>query len=183
MPKRELPEVNAGSMADIAFTLLIFFLVSTTLATDKGEKVMLPKWNDNPIEDTEVEVSDWNVLAVDVLQDGSLALEGENFPFSGLEDETIKFLTNNGKDPRYSESYDAAVVNIRVHPDAPYEGYLQAYSNVKAAFEELRDQYAMEKYHKHYEQFTELEQEASADVRKKYPLKIAEKVMDEKDLN
>lgn len=183
MPKRELPEVSAGSMADIAFTLLIFFLVSTTLATDKGEKVMLPKWNDNPIEDTEVEVSDWNVLAVDVLEDGSLALEGNIFPYDNLEEETIKFLTNNGRDPRYSKSYDEAIVNIRVHPDAPYEKYLEAYSNVKAAFDRLRDEYAMQKYGKHYDDFTIQESEASTDVREKYGLKIAEKVMDNNDLN
>ncbi len=183
MPKRELPEVNAGSMADIAFTLLIFFLVSTTLATDKGEKVMLPKWSDTPLEEQDpVKVSDWNVLAVDVLSDGSLALEGANFPYSNLEKETVRFLTNNGKDPNYSESYDKAVVNIRTHPDAPYDKYLEAYSNVKAAFTLIRDDYSMNKYGKKYEDFTEADSQASADVRDKYPLKIAENMIEEDDL-
>ncbi len=183
MPKRELPEVNAGSMADIAFTLLIFFLVSTTLATDKGEKVMLPKWVDNPENIEPTKVSEWNVFAVDVLEDGSLAVKGNNFPFDQLRKETIVFLTNDGKDPKYSDSYEAAVVNIRTHPDAPYESYVEAYSNVKSAFSIIRNDYAMKKYGKKYDDFTESESEASADVREKFPLKIAEKVMDEKDFN
>ena len=93
MPRRELPEVNAGSMADIAFTLLIFFLVSTTLATDKGEKVLLPKWNPNP-EQSEIEVNDKDVLALQIRDDGSLVLEGRDFAFSELTDETIDFLLN-----------------------------------------------------------------------------------------
>jgi len=182
MPRRELPPVNAGSMADIAFTLLIFFLVSTTLATDKGERVKLPKYDPNPNQEP-TEVSDYNVFAVDVLQDGSLAVEGNNFQYQELKKETVKFLTNNGKDPNYSESYDAAVVNIRTHPDAPYEAYLEAYSNVKSAFDLLRDDYAMSQYGKKYDDFTESEKEASSDVRQKYKLKIAEKVMDEDDLS
>ncbi len=183
MPRRELPEVNAGSMADIAFTLLIFFLVSTTLATDKGEKVKLPKWIESTADQEPTEVSDWNVFAVDVLQDGSLSVEGQPFKYTDLREETVKFLMNNGKNPEYSDSYDAAVVNIRTHPDAPYESYLEAYSNVKGAFSLIRDDYSMRKYGKRYSEFTESEQEASDDVRNTYKLKLAEKVMDEKDMN
>lgn len=182
MPKRELPPVSAGSMADIAFTLLIFFLVSTTLATDKGERVLLPKWDPDTTNEP-VEKSEWDVLAVDVLQDGSLALEGNPFPYEDLKRETVRFLTNNGKDPLYSTSYAEAVVNIRTHPDAPYEAYLEAYSNVKSAFTLLRDDYAMSKYGKKFGDFTESETEAYDDVRTTYGLKLAEKVMDEDDLN
>ena len=181
MPRRELPEVNAGSMADIAFTLLIFFLVSTTLATDKGERVKLPKWNPDA-QNEGVEVTDRNVLAIDVLEDGSLAVEGNNFAYNKLEEETVKFLMNNGRNPEYSDNYEQAVINIRTHPEAPYEGYLEAYSNVKAAFDRIRDDYAMKKYGKPYEKFTDKEAAAAEDVRETDKLKIAEKVMDEKDM-
>lgn len=185
MPKRELPEVNAGSMADIAFTLLIFFLVSTTLATDKGEKVMLPKWDTTPKKELKdiIEVTDRNVFAVDVLEDGSLSVEGNPFQYKNLKDETITFLMNNKKNPLYSDSYKDAVVNVRTHPDAPYEKYLEVYSNVKKAFNEIRDNYAQQKYGKKYNEFTESEEAASQDVRTKYPLKLAEKLMDDDDLN
>lgn len=183
MPKRELPEVNAGSMADIAFTLLIFFLVSTTLATDKGEKVMLPKWDTTPKEDRQdVEVHERNVFAVDVLEDGSLVVEGKPFNYKNLKEETITFLMNNGKNSAYSDSYQDAVVNVRTHPDAPYEKYLEVYSNVKKAFNDIRDNYAQQKYGKKYDEFNENEVAASQDVRSQFPLKLAEKLMDEDDL-
>lgn len=182
MPRRELPEVNAGSMADIAFTLLIFFLVSTTLATDKGEKVLLPKWNPDNQQEQDIEITDRNVLAIDVRQDGSLALEGNDFLYAQLKDETIEFLMNNGRNPEYSDSYDESAVNIRVHPDAPYDSYLEAYSNVKKAFTQIRDEYSLNKYGKRYDDFTEAEQEASDEVRDTYPLKLFEKVMDEEDM-
>lgn len=178
MPRRELPEVNAGSMADIAFTLLIFFLVSTTLATDKGEKVLLPKWNPNP-EQSEIEVNDKDVLALQIRDDGSLVLEGRDFAFSELTEETIDFLLNEGRDPNYSRSYSQAVVNIVSHPEAPYSAYLETYSNVKAAFDQIRDSYAMNQYGTVLENLPDDEADA---VRERYPLKMAEKIMDEDDM-
>jgi biopolymer transport protein ExbD len=48
MAKREIPEINAGSMADIAFLLLIFFLVTTTMEKEKAMVRMLPKKSDLP---------------------------------------------------------------------------------------------------------------------------------------
>lgn len=181
MPRRELPEVNAGSMADIAFTLLIFFLVTTTLATDKGEKVLLPPWQENPDEiDTSIEVNERNVLALQIRKDGSLVLESNDFSYEKLTEETKVFLLNNRKNPLYSDSYDDAIVNIVYHPEAPYRKYLETYSNVKAAFSQIRDDYARQKYNgKTYDQLadnpSDQSQEFAKEVRKKFPLKIAEK--------
>lgn len=178
MPRRELPEVNAGSMADIAFTLLIFFLVSTTLATDKGEKVLLPKWNPD-LQAPEVEKNERNVLALQIREDGSLVLEGQDFPYRDLTEESVDFLLNNGSNPLYSDSYDDAVINIVTHPDAPYEAYLEAYSNAKASFDQIRDSYAMQQFGTVLEN---LPDDQADEVRDKYPLKLAEKVMDEDDM-
>jgi len=182
MARRELPEVNAGSMADIAFIMLIFFIVSTTLASEKGLKVMLPKWDPNR-DNPPVEVNEKDVLAVDVLQDGSLALEGNNFQYSDLKQEVITFLTNEGKNPLYSSSYEFAVINIRTHPEAPYQGYLEAYSNVKDAFDELRDDYSMNKFGIPYDKIPATPEGdlQAREVREKYPLKLAEAMLDEED--
>ncbi|MBX2845720.1 MAG: biopolymer transporter ExbD [Saprospiraceae bacterium] len=174
MPKRDLPEVNAGSMADIAFIMLIFFLVSTTLATDKGIRLSLPPIPDVPPES--IPTNERNVLAVDIREDGSLSVEGLDYQPQDLPDEVIKFLLNNGKDPLYSDSYEVSKILIRTHPDAPYEDYIEVYSNVKSAFTKLRDQYAEKNFGKTMDEFSDTEQDRAdaKAVRKKYPLKIFE---------
>ncbi len=176
MGRKSIPEINGGSMADIAFIMLIFFIVSTTIASDKGVKVLLPKWDPNPV--TDLEVNERNVLAVDILKEGSLSVEGSIMDFEKLKDECIKHLQNNGRNPAYADSYDEAVINIRTHPDAPYESYLEAYSNVKKAFEDLRNDYSMQTYGKTYDLLDDVK---SKDVRDKYKLKIAEALLEDEE--
>src|SRR5210317_143709 len=75
MPRRKgAPEVNAGSMADIAFLLLIFFLVTTTIETDAGLDRMLP-----PIEppDENVIIKQKNIFTVNINKNGQLLVEEE----------------------------------------------------------------------------------------------------------
>jgi len=179
MGRRELPEVNAGSMADIAFILLIFFLVSTTLASEKGVKTRLPKWDPNPPPSQEV--NERNVLAVDVLEDGSLSVEENYMDFKDLKAEVITHMMNNGASDAYSDTYDEGVINLRTHPDAPYAGYVEAYSNVKAAFDEMRNKYAQDNYGKAYDEFLDNDEEKAwaEDVREKRGLNISEAVIKE----
>ena len=172
MGRKSIPEINGGSMADIAFIMLIFFIVSTTIASDKGVKVLLPKWDPNPV--VEQEISDRNVLAVDILQDGSLSVENNYLDYKELTKESLKHLNNNGRNPLYADNYDEAIINIRTHPEAPYSAYLEAYSNVKKAFEDLRNTYSVQTYGKPYET---LDDKKAKEVRDKYKLKIAEAVL------
>ena len=72
MAKREIPEINAGSMADIAFLLLIFFLVTTTMEKEKAMVRMLPKIQDKPLVEPETQVEAWNLLEVLVNKKGNL---------------------------------------------------------------------------------------------------------------
>ena len=76
MAKREVPEINAGSMADIAFLLLIFFLVTTTMDVDKGLNRKLPPWDDNPIKEQST-VKEKNVFVVLVNGQDQLLVEEE----------------------------------------------------------------------------------------------------------
>lgn len=94
MARRELQEINAGSMADIAFLLLIFFLVTTTMDQDKGILRQLP-----PIIEDEVvekEAFKRNVYEVLVNANDDLLVEGEEMDIDGLKDGAIEFLTNSG---------------------------------------------------------------------------------------
>ena len=82
MAKRELQEINAGSMADIAFLLLVFFLVTTTLATDQGIERSLPKKEENP---PEIIVIKRNILEISInLKD---QMKEQNEELDMLEDE------------------------------------------------------------------------------------------------
>jgi biopolymer transport protein ExbD len=95
MARRELSEINAGSMADIAFLLLIFFLVTTTMDTDKGILRILPP----PIEEEDPDppiVKEKNVYEVLVNANDQLLVEKEVMRIEDLKDGAMKFLTNSG---------------------------------------------------------------------------------------
>ncbi|NND94019.1 MAG: biopolymer transporter ExbD [Flavobacteriales bacterium] len=94
MARRELQEINAGSMADIAFLLLIFFLVTTTMDQDVGIMRQLPPISDEPPESETVK--ERNVYEVLVNANDQLLVEKEPLQISELKDGAMEFLTNSG---------------------------------------------------------------------------------------
>jgi len=94
MARRPLQEINAGSMADIAFLLLIFFLVTTTMDTDKGILRILPP----PIEDNVDPpiIKERNVYVVLVNANDQLLVQGMPMRIENLKEGAMKFLTNSG---------------------------------------------------------------------------------------
>src|SRR5690554_1325285 len=102
MARRELSEINAGSMADIAFLLLIFFLVTTTMDTDKGILRILPP-SINEDDPTPPEVREKNVYVVLVNANDQLLVEGAPMRIENLKDGAITFLTNSGV---FSDQYN-----------------------------------------------------------------------------
>ena len=95
MARRELQEINAGSMADIAFLLLIFFLVTTTMDQDKGILRQLPPIMEEPPEDKDI-VKQKNVYEVLVNSRDQLLVENKLMDIGDLKDGAISFLTNSG---------------------------------------------------------------------------------------
>jgi biopolymer transport protein ExbD len=90
-------EVNAGSMADIAFLLLIFFLVTTTIASDKGILNILPPKQDPNQPPPEVELNERNIFNILINANDQLLIEGEfRTTTEGLSDEIKKFILNFG---------------------------------------------------------------------------------------
>jgi hypothetical protein len=94
MPRRTLPEINAGSMADIAFLLLVFFLMVTTIDTEKGILRQLPP----PVPDDLIipDVRQRNVFEVLVNANNNLLVEGEYMKVKNLKDAAVKFLVADG---------------------------------------------------------------------------------------
>ena len=92
MAKRSAPEVNAGSMADIAFLLLIFFLVTTTIETDSGISRKLPQWQPEDVEPPIIKQR--NIFTVEVNSNNQLLVEEEEMELSELQEAAVEFLDN-----------------------------------------------------------------------------------------
>ncbi|HCS20345.1 MAG TPA: biopolymer transporter ExbD [Bacteroidetes bacterium] len=167
---RETPEINAGSMADIAFLLLIFFLVTTTMDSDSGISIKLPPWEDKP-QENETKYKARNVLEVLVNSNNQLLVEGELLKVNQLRDKTKKFITNYGADENLSVSPDKAIVSLKNDRATSYKTYIDVQNELKAAYREVREAYSLSKYGRKYDQLNPTQEE---EVQNKFPQKISE---------
>ena len=154
MAKREAPEVNAGSMADIAFLLLIFFLVTTTIGVDQGINRLLPRYEENPPEPP---VNKRNILPVLVNKDNQLLVNEQIVQLKDLRQTAIDFLENNGKgncnycltgkkDPNSSDHPDDAIISLSNDGLTSYGMYIAVQNELVAAYTFLRDREAKRRY-------------------------------------
>lgn len=153
MAKRDIPEVNAGSMADIAFLLLIFFLVTTTIGVDQGINRLLPRWDDNP---TPPIINERNILRVLVNKDNQLLVNEDVMELKDLRQAAIEFLENNGKgqcsycqgrrNPDSSDSPDDAVISLMNDGQTNYETYIAVQNELVGAYYFLRDRESKRRY-------------------------------------
>lgn len=135
-------EIDASSMADIAFLLLIFFLVTTTIDQDKGIIHKLPAWSEEPPPD-DVRINDKNLLEILVNANNQLLVEQEYMELDELKDIVIKHLDNRGKLPNFSESPQEAVISLKNDRGTNYGTYIEIQNSLKAAYAEVRDKYAL----------------------------------------
>lgn len=133
-------EINASSMADIAFLLLIFFLVTTTIEVDKGILVKLPPWSDEP--PPVLELSKRNVFSVLVNSNNQLLVRGELANLDQLRDRAKEFIMNPSGNADLSEAPNKAIISLKNDRGTNYETYLEVYNELKAAYEELWDETA-----------------------------------------
>ncbi|MCK0190614.1 biopolymer transporter ExbD [Arenibacter sp. F20364] len=169
MPKRGAPpEVNAGSMADIAFLLLIFFLVTTTIETDAGLDRMLP-----PIEppDTDVIIKQKNIFEVSINRDGQLLADEELTNIKDLRAKAIAFLDNGGapsgspdfcnyckgkRDASSSDNPSKAIISLKNDRETKYGTYITVQNELVGAYNDLRNREAQRLFKK---DFTDMEAE------------------------
>lgn len=167
---RALPEINAGSMADIAFLLLIFFLVTTTMDSDTGIAIKLPPWEEN-IDVPPPPIKARNVLEVLVNSNNQLLVEGDVTRINQLRDITKRFITNEGVNPDMSVSPDKAVVSLQNDRGTSYVTYISVQNELKAAYREVREEYAERKFGRALDNLNEKQMD---EVKDKYPQKISE---------
>jgi len=162
-------EINAGSMADIAFLLLIFFLVTTTIAEDKGVLVKLPPWSDAPPDVQKMNTR--NVYSVLVNANNQLLVRGELMSINNLKENTKSFIWNPRKEADKAESPTKAIISLKNDRGTKYKTYLEVYNELKAAYNELRQEEAQRRFGKDYEYLNKDQQRA---IRSDIPLVISE---------
>lgn len=194
--KRELQEINAGSMADIAFLLLVFFLVTTTMDSSWGLARKLPP---PLIEEQEKPppIKDRNVFVVLANANDQLLVEGELMDISNLREAAKEFIANPQKKedlPEFKEvdidlfgptMVSKQVISLQNDNGTSYKLYIQVQNELEAAYNELRDELAMEKFGVKYSVLEELaKSDLPSDaepakarvkaIRKVYPQRISE---------
>ncbi|HKK11602.1 MAG TPA: biopolymer transporter ExbD [Flavobacteriaceae bacterium] len=156
MAKRAAPEVNAGSMADIAFLLLIFFLVTTTIETDTGISRKLPPMEQN---DEDVIIKQKNIFTVLINGKDQLLVEDELMELKDLRKAAVEFLDNGGgtgddacsyckgkHSPSSSDNPDKAVISLKNERETTYSTYISVQNELVAAYNQLRNRRAQELY-------------------------------------
>lgn len=131
--------MNASSMADIAFLLLIFFLVTTTIASDKGLPMLLPPYNEDV--PPELKKAEHNVFAVLINSRNELLVEKEPMELSAIREAAKVFLSNNGANEELSDNPQEAVVSLKGDRGTSYSTYLTVLDELTAAYNELRAEY------------------------------------------
>ncbi len=162
MSRRQVSEINAGSMADIAFLLLIFFLVTTTLEVDSGIARKIPPKQNKP---TEIVIRDKNILEIDINKNNELFVEGNVISLSELKQIAIDFIDNGGgldvhnqpcdwcngfKIPVSSDHPSKAFISIKTDRQTTYETYIAVLDNINSSYALLRNRLSEKMYHKSY---------------------------------
>ena len=183
MASKKTPEINGGSMADISFLMLIFFLMVTTMDKEEGLSRRLPPL---PAEDQKVEdqkVNRRNIIQVKINASDRLFAGNEMMDVSQLKDKIKEFLTNPADDPNLPEKtmtdiegfgqypVSKGVISLQNDRGTSYQAYIAVQNELVKAVNELRDDFAYNNYGKRYASLSEEKQEI---VRKAIPQNISE---------
>lgn len=137
--KREKVEVNSSSMADIAFLLLIFFLVTTTIASEKGLRLILPEKQETETETEQMKKR--NIFEVIINSNNQVLVKGGLIEIPKLRAEAKKFIDNRGKRADLSESPQDAIVSYKSDRGTNYKTYIAVVDELIGAYHELRAEY------------------------------------------
>jgi biopolymer transport protein ExbD len=168
--KREGAEINGSSMADIAFLLLIFFLVTTTINVDTGIGMVLP-----PPLDPEVEpppIRERNLMKILVNAQGLVLMDEQPVPVDEVKTKLIEFIDNPNNSDELSISPDAAIVSLKTQRETPYSIYIDMLDEVMAAYKELRDNASRANYGVEYDKLAENSPQQER-IKDMYPKKIS----------
>lgn len=182
--KRKVPDINSSSTADIAFLLLIFFLITTSMDTDRGLARLLPPPPESNNESEPNKIKERNILQVYLNKDDQLMCGSEYISIDQLRDKTKEFIANVANDetkPQKTQKdveffgptmvSDKHVISLQNDRGSSYQAYISVQNELVAAYNELRDELAQQKWQKTYSELGEEQQKAIRDI---YPQRISE---------
>ena len=184
--KRSMPGINSSSTADIAFMLLIFFLTTTSMDTDRGLARRLPNPPDpNVKQDDDIIVKERNLLQLRLNKDNHLMVGSEYLDIKQLRAKAKEFVANPNNEDNLPEKHlknipllggdcmitEKHVISVQNDVGTSYQAYIDVQNELVAAYNELRNELAKEKFGKSYNECSEDEQKA---IRDFYPQKISE---------
>ncbi|WP_298421275.1 biopolymer transporter ExbD [uncultured Kordia sp.] len=178
--RKTISGVNAGSMADIAFLLLIFFLVTTTFPEDQGIESLMPRPCPEE-EDCTAELHEKNIYTIKLNRNNELMANNELINVDELREDIKAFVDNNGdetctychgeKDLKLSDNPKKAVIAIHTDREAMYDNYIEIQNELVGAYYELREELCKMKFNKNVDQLTE---EEILILQESYPFRITE---------
>lgn len=196
MAKRDIPEINAGSMADIAFLLLIFFLVTTTMDTDTGLIRKLPPPPEENLDDPD-KINQRNIFEILVNANDQLLVEGEYIQVTDLKEKAKAFIKSNPSFPSVADETNAAyldmpefkvtevpifgnvlvskqIISLQNDNGTSYNMYIKVQNELIAAYKEVRNELANQKFGMSY---TELVAQSKASEGNKEKMNAIKKMI------
>ena len=180
--RRRVPGINTASIADISFTLLILFLVVTSMDDDKGLTRMLPQMSSEQPEPAVA--TERNVLQVELDKGDVLLVNGVKADLAQLQDRVKVFVDNPDNLPNLPEKHkvyiepfgdcqvtEGHVIRLKSHREASYGAYFKVQNEIVLAYKGLRDSLALVRFGRHYAECNEKERTA---IRTYYPQKVSE---------
>lgn len=182
--KRKVPGLNSSSMADISFILLIFFLVTTSMDSNKGLSRRLPPPLPPDAKADAIDIKQRNLFVVKVNSLNQLMVQGEITDIRQLRTKAKEFIKNEFENPNLPEVVSeyieylgdvritkSHVISLQNDVDTQYQTYIEVQNELIAAYNELRNEYALSRFGRKYD---ELPTEYQKAVQKVYPQKISE---------
>lgn len=163
--KKKIPEaaIPTASMADIAFLLLLFFLVATVIDVDTGLGLTLPELVEDQVE---VKVDPSRMASVLVNENGDVLIDGNVIPVFQIKDMLKARIASKNDLPKNKKM----IVSLKTDRKTVYNVYIAALDQIKLAFFEVRDEYSNGKYGKKY---NDLNEEQQSDVKEVVPIIIS----------
>lgn len=181
---RKLNQINASSMADISFLLLIFFLVTTSMNVSSGLMRRLPPPLPDDQEPQDIDIKKRNIFVVKINSLNQILVQNEELDIRELKDKAKIFIKNEFNDPdlpeKISREFETLgvmeftrdhVISLGNDVDTQYQAYINVQNELVAAYNELRNELAKNKFGRLFDELTD---DQKRDIQQVYPMKISE---------